>query len=85
MASGFAKHAGRLGVCIGATGHGAIDGAPVVALIGLCTKARSRATGTCIATIRGIGEPHRGLSHSVMSNACFPDHIGNILSWRGDP
>jgi pyruvate dehydrogenase (quinone) len=46
MASGFAKHTGRLGVCIGTTGPGAIhllnglydaalDGAPVVALTGL--------------------------------------------------
>ncbi|MBV8963824.1 MAG: pyruvate oxidase [Hyphomicrobiales bacterium] len=46
MASGFAKHSGRLGVCIGTTGPGAIhlmnglfdaalDGAPVVALTGL--------------------------------------------------
>ena len=45
MASGFAKHTGRLGVCIGTTGPGAIhllnglydacfDGAPVVALTG---------------------------------------------------
>jgi pyruvate dehydrogenase (quinone) len=45
-ASGFAKHTGRLGVCIGTTGPGAIhlmnglydaalDGAPVVALTGL--------------------------------------------------
>jgi pyruvate dehydrogenase (quinone)/pyruvate decarboxylase len=46
MASGIAKHSGRLGVCIGTTGPGAIhlmnglydaalDGAPVVALTGL--------------------------------------------------
>jgi pyruvate dehydrogenase (quinone)/pyruvate decarboxylase len=46
MASGFAKHTGRLGVCIGTTGPGAIhlmnglydaalDGAPVVAITGL--------------------------------------------------
>jgi pyruvate dehydrogenase (quinone) len=46
MASGLAKHSGRLGVCIGTTGPGAIhllnglydaafDGAPVVALTGL--------------------------------------------------
>jgi pyruvate dehydrogenase (quinone) len=46
MASGFAKHTGRLGVCIGTTGPGAVhlmnglydaalDGAPVVALTGL--------------------------------------------------
>jgi pyruvate dehydrogenase (quinone) len=46
MATGFAKHSGRLGVCIGTTGPGAIhlmnglyeaalDGAPVVALTGL--------------------------------------------------
>lgn len=46
MASGFAKHTGRLGVCIGTTGPGAIhlmnglydaalDGAPVVAVTGL--------------------------------------------------
>jgi pyruvate dehydrogenase (quinone) len=46
MASGFAKHTGRLGVCVGTTGPGAIhlmnglydaalDGAPVVALTGL--------------------------------------------------
>ena len=46
MACGFAKHTGRLGVCIGTTGPGAIhlmnglydaalDGAPVVALTGL--------------------------------------------------
>jgi pyruvate dehydrogenase (quinone) len=46
MAAGFAKHAGRLGVCVGTTGPGAIhlmnglyeaalDGAPVVALTGL--------------------------------------------------
>jgi pyruvate dehydrogenase (quinone) len=46
MASGLAKHTGRLGVCIGTTGPGAIhlmnglydaalDGAPVVALTGL--------------------------------------------------
>lgn len=46
MASGFAKHTGRLGVCIGTTGPGAIhllnglydaalDGAPVLALTGL--------------------------------------------------
>ena len=46
MASGFAKHTGRLGVCLGTTGPGAIhlmnglydaalDGAPVVALTGL--------------------------------------------------
>jgi pyruvate dehydrogenase (quinone) len=46
MASGFAKHSGRLGVCVGTTGPGAIhllnglydaafDGAPVVALTGL--------------------------------------------------
>ena len=45
MASGFAKHTGRLGVCVGTTGPGAIhllnglydaylDGAPVVALTG---------------------------------------------------
>jgi len=45
MASGYAKHTGRLGVCIGTTGPGAIhllnglydacfDGAPVVALTG---------------------------------------------------
>ena len=45
MASGFAKHTGRLGVCIGTTGPGAIyllnglydacfDGAPVIALTG---------------------------------------------------
>jgi pyruvate dehydrogenase (quinone) len=45
MASGFAKHTGRLGVCIGTTGPGAIhlmnglydafmDGAPVVAITG---------------------------------------------------
>lgn len=46
MASGFAKHTGRLGACVGTTGPGAIhllnglydaafDGAPVVALTGL--------------------------------------------------
>jgi pyruvate dehydrogenase (quinone) len=46
MASGFAKHTGRLGVCVGTTGPGAIhlmnglydahmDGAPVVAITGL--------------------------------------------------
>src|SRR6202034_2287238 len=46
MASGFAKHTGRLGVCLGTTGPGAIhlmnglydaalDGAPVLALTGL--------------------------------------------------
>jgi pyruvate dehydrogenase (quinone) len=46
MASGFAKHTGRLGVCVGTTGPGAIhllnglydaalDGAPVIALTGL--------------------------------------------------
>jgi pyruvate dehydrogenase (quinone) len=46
MASGFAKHTGRLGVCLGTTGPGAIhllnglydaalDGSPVVALTGL--------------------------------------------------
>jgi pyruvate dehydrogenase (quinone) len=46
MAAGFAKHTGRLGVCVGTTGPGAIhlmnglceaalDGAPVVALTGL--------------------------------------------------
>ena len=46
MASGFAKHSGQLGVCIGTTGPGAIhllnglydaalDGAPVVAITGL--------------------------------------------------
>ncbi|WP_210250922.1 thiamine pyrophosphate-dependent enzyme [Bradyrhizobium cytisi] len=46
MASGFAKHTGRLGVCVGTTGPGAIhllnglydaafDGAPVVAFTGL--------------------------------------------------
>jgi pyruvate dehydrogenase (quinone) len=46
MATGFAKHSGRLGVCVGTTGPGAIhlmnglyeaalDGAPVVALTGL--------------------------------------------------
>jgi pyruvate dehydrogenase (quinone) len=46
MACGFAKHSGRLGVCVGTTGPGAIhlmnglydaalDGAPVVALTGL--------------------------------------------------
>ena len=46
MASGIAKHTGRLGVCVGTTGPGAIhlmnglydaamDGAPVVALTGL--------------------------------------------------
>ena len=46
MASGWAKHTGRLGVCVGTTGPGAIhlmnglydaafDGAPVVALTGL--------------------------------------------------
>jgi pyruvate dehydrogenase (quinone) len=46
MASGFAKHSGRLAVCVGTTGPGAIhlmnglydaalDGAPVVALTGL--------------------------------------------------
>jgi pyruvate dehydrogenase (quinone) len=46
MAVGFAKHTGRLGVCVGTTGPGAIhlmnglyeaalDGAPVVALTGL--------------------------------------------------
>src|ERR1700721_751536 len=46
MASGWAKHTGRLGVCLGTTGPGAIhlmnglydaafDGAPVVALTGL--------------------------------------------------
>jgi pyruvate dehydrogenase (quinone) len=46
MASGFAKHTGRLGVCVGTTGPGAIhllnglydayfDGAPVVALTGI--------------------------------------------------
>src|SRR6201996_1651006 len=46
MASGFAKHTGRLGVCVGTTGPGAVhllnglydahmDGAPVVALTGL--------------------------------------------------
>lgn len=46
MASGFAKHTGQLGVCVGTTGPGAIhllnglydaafDGAPVVALTGL--------------------------------------------------
>jgi pyruvate dehydrogenase (quinone) len=46
MASGFAKHTGRLGVCVGTTGPGAIhlmnglydaalDGAPVLALTGL--------------------------------------------------
>jgi thiamine pyrophosphate-dependent acetolactate synthase large subunit-like protein len=46
MASGFAKHTGRLGVCIGTTGPGAIhlmnglydaflDGAPVVAITGI--------------------------------------------------
>jgi len=46
MASGFARHTGRLGVCVGTTGPGAIhlmnglydaslDGAPVVALTGL--------------------------------------------------
>ena len=46
MASGFAKHTGRLGVCVGTTGPGAIhllnglydaalDGAPIVALTGL--------------------------------------------------
>jgi pyruvate dehydrogenase (quinone)/pyruvate decarboxylase len=45
MASGFAKHTGRLGVCVGTTGPGAVhllndlydacfDGAPVVALTG---------------------------------------------------
>ena len=45
MASGFANHTGRLGVCVGTTGPGAIhllnglfdacfDGAPVVALTG---------------------------------------------------
>ena len=46
MAVGFAKHTGRLGVCVGTTGPGAIhlmnglyeaalDGAPVIALTGL--------------------------------------------------
>ena len=46
MASGFAKHTGRLGICIGTTGPGAIhllnglydayfDGAPVVAVTGM--------------------------------------------------
>jgi len=46
MACGFAKHTGRLGVCVGTTGPGAIhllnglydaafDGAPVIALTGL--------------------------------------------------
>jgi pyruvate dehydrogenase (quinone) len=46
MASGFAKHTGRLGVCVGTTGPGAVhllnglydaymDGAPVVALTGM--------------------------------------------------
>ena len=46
MASGLAKHAGRLGVCVGTTGPGAIhllnglydaqmDGAPVVAITGM--------------------------------------------------
>jgi len=46
MASGFAKHTGQLGVCVGTTGPGAIhllnglydacfDGAPVVALTGI--------------------------------------------------
>jgi pyruvate dehydrogenase (quinone) len=46
MASGFAKHTGRLGVCVGTTGPGAIhlmnglydahmDGAPVVAITGI--------------------------------------------------
>jgi pyruvate dehydrogenase (quinone) len=46
MASGFAKHTGRLGVCVGTTGPGAVhlmnglydaymDGAPVVAITGL--------------------------------------------------
>src|SRR6204780_4752685 len=46
MAAGFAKHTGRLGVCVGTTGPGAVhllnglydahmDGAPVVALTGL--------------------------------------------------
>lgn len=46
MDSGTAKHAGRLGVCVGTTGPGAVhllnglydahfDGAPVVALTGL--------------------------------------------------
>src|SRR3984885_3628162 len=46
MAAGFAKHTGRLGLCVGTTGPGAIhlmnglcdaalDGAPVVALTGL--------------------------------------------------
>ena len=46
MASGFAKHTGQLGVCVGTTGPGAVhllnglydaymDGAPVVALTGL--------------------------------------------------
>src|SRR5580658_3782945 len=46
MAAGFAKHTGRLGVCVGTTGPGAVhlvnglydaalDGAPVLALTGL--------------------------------------------------
>jgi pyruvate dehydrogenase (quinone)/pyruvate decarboxylase len=46
MASGFAKHTGRLGVCVGTTGPGAVhllnglydayfDGAPVVAVTGM--------------------------------------------------
>ena len=46
MASGFAKHTGRLGVCVGTTGPGAVhllnglydahmDGAPVVAITGM--------------------------------------------------
>jgi pyruvate dehydrogenase (quinone) len=50
MASGFAKHTGQLGVCIGTTGPGAVhllnglydanmDGAPVVAIIGMTFQA----------------------------------------------
>jgi pyruvate dehydrogenase (quinone) len=46
MASGFAKHTGKLGVCLGTTGSGAVllmsglyhaqlDGAPVVAITGM--------------------------------------------------
>src|ERR1700677_4149674 len=46
MASGFAKHTGQLGVCVGTTGPGAVhllnglydahmDGAPVVAITGM--------------------------------------------------
>jgi pyruvate dehydrogenase (quinone) len=56
MACGFAKHTGRLGVCVGTTGPGAIhlmnglydaalDGAPVVALTGLTFQRCARVFG----------------------------------------